>query len=232
MAVFGDIVSDLIRAGVAPELVSRVAAAIAEARAEGAICNQRSARQDRNQRYYEARKERLKTSESVLNKTNKTVSDGSRAPRAPAFSIGEEVDITPSVANATQPPRGRETRGLRLPDNFTVSDDVRAFGQSFGLSDAEIDACAAEFVDYWLGVPGARGRKLNWDATFRNRLRDVAGKTARSKGQFNGQDRRSNSVSAAAARLADLGDAFTLGERPSLTRQPVREHHGGLLPTR
>lgn len=52
------------------------------------------------------------------------------------------------------------------------------------------------------------------------------------KDKTDGQDRRSNSVSAAAARLAELGDAFTLGERPSLTRQPVREHHGGLLPSR
>lgn len=30
----------------------------------------------------------------------------------------------------------------------------------------------AEFGDYWRGVPGQRGRKLDWFATWRNRVRD------------------------------------------------------------
>jgi len=28
-----------------------------------------------------------------------------------------------------------------------------------------------EFRDHWAGVPGARGTKLDWGATYRNRLR-------------------------------------------------------------
>lgn len=29
----------------------------------------------------------------------------------------------------------------------------------------------ARFIDYWLSVPGARGRKLDWPATWRNWMR-------------------------------------------------------------
>ncbi len=29
-----------------------------------------------------------------------------------------------------------------------------------------------EFKDYWIGVPGQRGRKIDWFATWRNRVRD------------------------------------------------------------
>lgn len=37
----------------------------------------------------------------------------------------------------------------------------------------DLDAATREFVDYWRGVPGARGRKLDWPATWRNRMREV-----------------------------------------------------------
>ena len=30
----------------------------------------------------------------------------------------------------------------------------------------------AEFRDYWIAIPGQRGRKLDWAATWRNRVRD------------------------------------------------------------
>lgn len=31
-----------------------------------------------------------------------------------------------------------------------------------------------EFRDFWAGMPGARGVKQDWEATYRNRIRQVA----------------------------------------------------------
>ena len=42
--------------------------------------------------------------------------------------------------------------------------------------DVNVFNALGEFIDYWRGVPGARGRKLDWPATFRNRLRELQGK--------------------------------------------------------
>ena len=33
-----------------------------------------------------------------------------------------------------------------------------------------------EFVDYWTSVPGARGLKLDWAKTFKNRCRELGKK--------------------------------------------------------
>jgi hypothetical protein len=32
---------------------------------------------------------------------------------------------------------------------------------------------AAEFRDYWAAVPGQKGVKLDWPATWRNRIRQI-----------------------------------------------------------
>lgn len=65
------------------------------------------------------------------------------------------------------------TRGTRLPDGWTPSADViAAMREEF--PHADLKAIHTEFVDYWCAVPGAKGRKTNWDATWRNRVREVA----------------------------------------------------------
>ncbi|WP_052336130.1 hypothetical protein [Mycobacterium canetti] len=40
--------------------------------------------------------------------------------------------------------------------------------------DVDLDEVTEEFVDFWRAEPGARGRKLDWDATWRNRVREIA----------------------------------------------------------
>ncbi len=62
-------------------------------------------------------------------------------------------------------------RGTRLPINWEPGVAELALGEKLELSPTQIGAIAEEFRDYWVGVPGARGTKLDWGATFRNRLR-------------------------------------------------------------
>lgn len=52
-----------------------------------------------------------------------------------------------------------------------------------GLTRYQADAITAEFVDYWRGVPGAKGAKLDWEATWRNRMRTKLGDPADTPGQ-------------------------------------------------
>lgn len=68
-----------------------------------------------------------------------------------------------------KPARG----GTRLPDNWKPLPSDRDFAKDLGL---DPDLTADEFRDYWTALPGARGRKLDWSKTFRNRCRELAGR--------------------------------------------------------
>jgi hypothetical protein len=67
-------------------------------------------------------------------------------------------------------------RGTRLPDDWKPDDELRSFATGLGL---QADQIADTFGDYWRAVAGARGRKLDWPATFRNWCRREAERTTR-----------------------------------------------------
>ncbi len=69
-------------------------------------------------------------------------------------------------------------KGCRLPDTWWPSDDLQQFARSNGCDPNKV---AEAFCDYWRAVAGAKGVKLDWDATFRNWCRrdsERGGKTA------------------------------------------------------
>lgn len=70
----------------------------------------------------------------------------------------------------------KNTRGTRIPPEFSIDDGDRAFAVSLGIPPEMIEAETPQFIDYWSGIPGQRGVKLNWKGTWRNRMRDVAKK--------------------------------------------------------
>lgn len=90
MSVVASLIADMVRAGVDPDLIGRTAATIASA----ARCEQapRTARQERNARYYQK-----KSSESRLNSDNQDDSDG--APK-------ENTPIPPKENTPPKPPKG------------------------------------------------------------------------------------------------------------------------------
>ncbi len=77
-----------------------------------------------------------------------------------------------------------DARGRRLPDGWQPSPEAAQFARDLGLNP---DSVIAEFVDYWRGVPGQRGRKIDWDATYRNRCRDIAARRPHGQRTRNGQ---------------------------------------------
>lgn len=75
------------------------------------------------------------------------------------------LDNTPPSYKPPSPSTATKSRGCRLPDDWHPRAED-------GLDNLEL----AKFRDYWRAVPGQKGTKLDWDATWRNWLR-TAGKS-------------------------------------------------------
>jgi hypothetical protein len=94
--------------------------------------------------------------------------------------IREEIYPLATPSECLAPPRKTEARGSRLPDDWQPSDADAAFAANLGLTP---DAVAAPFRDYWHSQPGAKGRKSDWPATWRNWCRKEAERTPRRSGK-------------------------------------------------
>lgn len=82
------------------------------------------------------------------------------------------------------PPKPKAPRGKRLPEDWTVSPELRAWTRErFGWSDSEIDAAAEEFRDYWRSVTT---RRVDWDLTWKNRVRQLNDRRPRVPPHTNG----------------------------------------------
>lgn len=66
-----------------------------------------------------------------------------------------DIKTDPSLRSG----RAREATGSRLPDEWQPSEPGY---------DGATAATLAKFRDYWRAQPGAKGRKADWDATWRN----------------------------------------------------------------
>jgi uncharacterized protein YdaU (DUF1376 family) len=110
--------------------------------------------------------------EPNANRLKKREVEGEREEREVGERLGRngvEKQQPPESPNA----RGRareESRGAPLsrewqPSEKNIEDAIKA-----GVPRHMVQQCAAEFRDYWIAIPGQKGRKLDWDATFRNSI--------------------------------------------------------------
>lgn len=65
------------------------------------------------------------------------------------------------------------TQGTRIPEDFSLTDERLYCAISKGLSRSEAEEELEKFLDYWRAVPGQKGRKADWDATWRNWVRNA-----------------------------------------------------------
>ena len=77
------------------------------------------------------------------------------------------ADAAPATASANTASKPSKARGTRLPDDWqpdqALADWTRANAPAAANS-LEVD----RFRDYWTAQPGAKGRKTDWAATWRN----------------------------------------------------------------
>lgn len=62
------------------------------------------------------------------------------------------------------------SRGSRLPSDWEPSEILKAWACK-ERPDLDIEVVIPKFRDYWCAVPGSKGVKLDWEATFRNFIR-------------------------------------------------------------
>jgi hypothetical protein len=76
-----------------------------------------------------------------------------------------------STKGRGQPPESdRSPAGSRLAPDWTPTDALKAWAAE-ARPDLDIDLQASRFRDYWAAMPGAKGRKTDWAATWRNWIR-------------------------------------------------------------
>lgn len=89
----------------------------------------------------------------------------------------DNQEITGSKANQEPITKNQEPKvkasaaGSRLPEDWRPSEADREFckGQR---PDLRISEVASRFYDHWIAQPGAKGRKSDWSATWRNWVRN------------------------------------------------------------
>lgn len=99
-------------------------------------------------------------------------------------------------------------KGTRLPDDWFLPMEWGRWAVQEGYDHDQIKIEADKFKDYWHGVPGSKGVKLNWLATWRNWMRNSQQKTGVKNGNgTNNQQRaqgRDNGADPALEQIARL----------------------------
>jgi hypothetical protein len=92
---------------------------------------------------------------------------------APTFlsSFSEEVLSDEDRKQGSKRSENTRARGQRMVTGAILTDEYRDAARELGAADAVIQGMWDEFADYWVGVPGQRGVKLDWLATWRNDVR-------------------------------------------------------------
>jgi len=79
---------------------------------------------------------------------------------------------TPTSKVRKKPSVSKEnSKGSRMKEDFELPEEWITFAKTLSYTKAEAQAVFDRFKDYWLGVSGQKGTKVNWLATWRNWLR-------------------------------------------------------------
>lgn len=99
------------------------------------------------------------TAEPVIEPIREPVRESSAADAAARTTVGASTDASASTA-----------RGVRLPDGWMPKPETiqQMRDECPGVN---LEAEHRRFMDYWADQPGAKGRKVRWDSTWRNWIR-------------------------------------------------------------
>ena len=122
----------------------------------------RAASRERQRRAREAARARRESREQSRRDSQRdtTVSHGPPDPTRP----------DPTVVPTELPTKTTAPRGARIPEGFAVNDGMREWAAGH-VPLVDIDRETENFRDYWTGVAGAKGTKLDWPATWRTWMR-------------------------------------------------------------
>lgn len=119
----------------------------------------------------------------VLVPTEETIQRQQRAQQPPATPpvepVGKELEVID--AHPVEPPARKQTstkRGTRLPEGWTPKPETveKMVNDHPQITREWLQREHEIFTDYWIAQPGAKGTKLDWEATWRNWIRRSAQK--------------------------------------------------------
>jgi hypothetical protein len=79
-----------------------------------------------------------------------------------------------------KPRKSIASHGKRLPDDWNPLDALWSWGKE-KLSEPDLRFETAAFKDYWASQPGTRGKKLDWDKTWKTWVREAKRRRERFK---------------------------------------------------
>ncbi|HEY4269074.1 MAG TPA: hypothetical protein VGM94_12870, partial [Galbitalea sp.] len=89
-------------------------------------------------------------------------------------SVTTPVTPVPSQPVPTQPvpiasneAKSAAKRGTRIPTDFTVTEEMRAWAKA-SVASVDIGRATEKFINYWMAKSGATAVKIDWPATWRN----------------------------------------------------------------
>lgn len=128
------------------------------------------------------RNERLdREHKKAVSISEKRIASGAKGGRAKALKTKE-----PDLANAKaglkhsqksesyrekEEPNGSSKKGSRLNAEWRLPQPWGQWAVDQGLSPEVVRREGENFRDYWIGIPGQKGVKLDWQATWRNWIR-------------------------------------------------------------
>lgn len=80
-------------------------------------------------------------------------------------SLAHSPDTTAEPARKRRSPA---EHGTRLPEGWRRSEADIAWQRRENIPDSFARLSTQRFRNYWLSVPGSRGKKLNWSRTWQN----------------------------------------------------------------
>jgi uncharacterized protein YdaU (DUF1376 family) len=98
----------------------------------------------------------------------------SPSPESPT-DISAQSDTSSGARTRSRAERPKAERGSRLPEPFYLTTEMQRWAKEHAPH-VELRRGMEEFCDYWRGIPGARGRKVDWIGTWRNRMRELEAK--------------------------------------------------------
>jgi len=93
-------------------------------------------------------------------------------------------------------PSSKKAQGKRLPDDWVLPDNYGQWALGEGWPESVIRSESEKFKDYWHSLPGAKARKVDWLATWRNWMRNSKSPKAITGGRNDKPTRQSERLNA------------------------------------
>jgi hypothetical protein len=182
-----ELIADLVRAGVAPDLIGRVAAlpvvpdlsrTLREIVPD--IIKEYAAERKRAQREISTKSGSKQTMAALVevgrlvpDKADENLSLPTNPSLLPSFDSSKKESKKDSTRTKPNTPTEQASlrKGSRLSSGEAPHPGAIEFAVAQGFDPVTAEQIWVEFVDYWVGIPGKPGVKLSWLGVWRNRIR-------------------------------------------------------------